>query len=538
MLMDLGIKGLSQGLQSIALGRLYTVCCADELLATRLVAHYLASISANNMLRFLVTQLEAEVFAKNCPLKLLDKIKAHVYSIDEPKYLVSSIPSELRFIKKLPSNAVAVILLDVRGLKDLEARTLSRFLKKLYHCCCSKNSAVVLIGYGQEHETLALSLLEHNAFLSGVSCLSYKSGHPYLEVMLWREDGRFAKDRALLLLNDQGFARLDVNNAEAHSSNDKHTCYLKQDLLDIDRSIYDRILRFESNDEIFKAALDNATAASVVLCLESRNEIEKIARMVYDLRYARGSSLHIFILEMVGGIRASTIHLLSSCGADFIFDANAKASYINAVLPIFLCTKYHGFLTKSFDDLCMAYRAFDDESKGVLSFNDFAVKVSSLLENTQYLKGGGTLVKLKPKESFTLEHCLNIFKPKRGGDFATVRGVYLLVFLSSCRGIELLKALRNVFVVDPLSVFAYSRVYLTADDIKALLKDREEGGAEKNYDGHSKPSGEDLLYGKVLEEQEIQQAQTISTQGISAYITTNSEIKAVRATASHLFREK
>ncbi len=526
--MDLGIKGLSQGLQSISFGRLYAISCADEYLATRLVSHYLASISKLDILRFLATQLRSEVFTKNCPAKLLNDIKAHVYSINESSCITSAMPYELRFLKKLPSGSVAVILMDVEVLKALDADSRARFFKDLYYSCCRK-SAAVLVCYGKAFEKLAVSLLENTEFLSGISSLGYQKGSPYLDILLWRDQGRIARDQAVLILDEQGFERRNVNDGEIQSADDKGVCYLKKSTLDFDRKLYDRIKVFNTNEEVFSDALDKATAASVFLCIENRQELEKTARMVYELRHTLGNFLHIFILDKVNGLRASSIRFLLACGADFVFDANARSPYINAVLPLLLSSDHRGFAVGSFDDLYKGYCIMEDESKGFLVFKDFAAKVGAALDDTPYLQGAGTLVKLIPKSCFTPEDCINIFRPKRGGDFCTVRGDFVLVFISSCLGSEILTALRNIFTVDPLSVFAASCVYLSHEDIiRALNVSIEDDDCR----------GEDLLLGRGQQESEQNMERRISTEGISSYITTADDIKARPSSTSHLLKRE
>lgn len=525
--MDLGIKGLSRGLQSIAYGRLYAVSCADELLAARLTAHFLKSISDFDMLRFLATDLSADVFIKYCSSSVLDGIRAHVYSIAEPKFAASSLPSELRFLKKLPKCSLAVIVMNTAILRALDKKERARFLERLLSYCCSNDSAVLIVNYGAEYETLATSLLENSGLLSGISSLGYRGGAPYLDVMLWRDEGRFARSQDFLVLDENGFACQSSNEDEMQSSTDERVCYLKKGVLDVDRAIFESVLDFVSNEEIFEAAKARATSASVFFALENRQDLEKIARLVFELRQSCGNFLHIFIIERVNGLRASSIRFFFSSGADFVFDSNAKSAYINAILPIFLSSKFRRSLAGSFDNLCDAYRRMDDESNGFVMFDDFCNKAVSLLQDTKYAHGGGTLVRLKPKNSFTLEECLKIFKPKRGGDYCTVRGGCLLVFMASCRGAEILTALRNVFTVDPLSVFDGSRVYMRRDEIVQVL----------NSSSELEDDDDDVLLNKLLQEHEEETRRTVNTQGVSSYIKSAGNIKAELSSITSLLDE-
>ncbi len=529
MIMDLGIKGLAQGLQSIAYKRLYLISCADEYLAVRLATHFLSSISnKKELLRFLVTEIGAEQYVKNCSNELLSSIRAHVYSITSLKNTTASLAAKLHFLKTLKKDSVCVILMDEKRLTSLDDKARGRTLDLIYHSCCSKKSSVLIMTYGQGYERVATALLSNGNNISGIASLGYRGEACFIDVMLWRDEGRFARAQDFLLLGTQGFVSQGSLIDEMQSANDAHVCYLKRGSVEVDHSLFNTLLEFDSNDEVINAAMDKATSASVILCLEYRHELEQLAASVYKLRASCGHFLHIFVVERIDGLRASSIHFLLACGVDFVFHFGVKSSYINAVLPIFLSSSYRAPQFQSFDTLCNAYRRLHTESNGFLIFDDFVSKVSSLLKTPQCSKGAGTLVALKPKPSLTLEDCLNIFNPKRGGDICTLSSGCLWIFMASCRETEVLTALQNVFTVDPLLVFGSSKLYLGAENIiKALNSNKDEASCAQ----------ENELLEKMLAQSQALSRNNVSALGISSLIN-NSDIKAKATSAKRLLGDE
>ena len=100
------------------------------------------------------------------------------------------------------------------------------------------------------------------------------------------------------------------------------------------------------------------------------------------------------------------------------------------------------------------YQVLDREGNGFLMPEAFFSKVEFLLSKKEDEAAvDGTLITLRPKLGLLAEQCLSQFKPKRAGDYGTLIGNVIIIYLPSCRNGELAVSLEHTFNTDPTTLF-------------------------------------------------------------------------------------
>lgn len=472
--MDLGIKNLISQLQEIQQSSLYLLTSSSKQIAVNLALNCLYRNSSYDFLRYFVTggipKDRMISYLEN--REIVSSIRAHVYEYDESSLDVTRIVPDLVLQKVTDANSLVVVLLKDSFLTSLSKRQLQHTLSSLEEFAQAYSLSVIFVTYGLFEDSLVKRLLKESNHYSGLVSFTDRPTGILMNTLFWREpDGHFIQSNNQIKIGAQGIEVITPDK-NLIASIDENTCYITDNTFTPDSAVYSTVKRFSSNRELFEDAMEKATAASVFLTVNSRESIDETAEYVYRLRTARGGSLKIIVIEKVRGIRANSEQFLITCGANFIFETDAKGTYINAMLPTLKTLVFQKTISKSFNEIKDNYHLIDNEGKGFLMPHDFIVKVQDLIShNLEESSLRGTLAKLTVKEGLTERMCVSQFKPKRGGDYCTIMHGYVILYLPSCREGELAVTLEHTFNTRPTTLFKTCSAVYTVQGIVSEIRD-------------------------------------------------------------------
>ncbi|MGN0916470.1 MAG: BcsE family c-di-GMP-binding protein [Succinivibrio sp.] len=466
--MYLGITKLVTQLQNLQENCLYVVTTPDRRSAINFGLHCLYKNREKGLLKFLTLDGISPEDIRNdfANPDLLPKILTHVYCSKGEGNLLRRLAADYNFVYQNDGDmSLFVSLINDRDVAELNDSELDTALTELSELAKRKGICLLLVTYGINQISCNSRFLRASTALSGLASVENTHNDTYLSTMMWRfSDGSFSRGDNHLNLTEDGYEVVFEDNT-SDVSVDNLTCYVLAGDFTPDRSLFTDIRTFSSNRAIYESAIKEATSATIFFSITKRDEIDEVAEYLYDLRTERGKNLKLMILECIQGMRSSSEHFLLDCGATFIFEANAKSSYINAVLPTLKDLKFNHYIRTSFEDISTRYHLIENEKNGYLKPDEFIKKVRFLVTASDSANSEGTLAKLTCSSDFTPAMCISQFKPKRGGDYCTVIDGCIYAFMPSCRNGELSITLSHIFNVGPEKLFSRCRALYTRSEI-------------------------------------------------------------------------
>lgn len=470
--MYLGIQKLVLQLQKLINGGIYFMATPSKDTAITAALSCLYHNSNEESLRYLTLNEVSKEDILSCGFdnEFLLKIKSHVFEDKGKSNILKNLTSDFHFMKANDSNSLFVVLLDEIAYLPYEGLELEQLLSQFSYYASSYNASLLFISFGHNPEQVVSKLLKMSQHISGICSILKSPSSMTLATEFWRnEEGSFAQGQNPIVLTKEGY-EIIVDESNASSSVDNGVCYTKANGFNPDKSLFTNIKLFNDNTTLFEDAMKNAVAASIFLTLDTRDGIDDLASLIYQLRTTRGKHVKIFVLEKVQGIRASSEHFLLVCGANFLFDSASKSYYINAMMPTLKSLTYNNQITTPFKNLLESYHLIENESNGFLMPTAFIDKISLLLEQQiNNSKVEGAFVWLEPKDGLNLETCISQFKPKRGGDYCTAVDGKVILFLPTCRNGELSTTLDHTFNTEPTEMFKTCDAVYSIDEIRNCI---------------------------------------------------------------------
>ena len=436
--MKLGITNLLDKIQQINSGCVYYLGAQDKDTAVNFALNCLARNSNESALRYLVLDgvRTDDILQTQVSDAILNSVKAHVYECKNTDIFLDSLPSDLIKYHATDEHSLFVVLFDDRTLAKISQKSCLRYLKNISYFAKNYNVSLLLLGYGDNRAFLSNRLLKEDRSLSGLGAISKIPNMQKLDILYWRAlDGTFSQGNYEITLTEEGFT-IPNTAQEEFASTDTNTCYVCESVFTPDSNHFSDIKKFSSQSDLIAEAIDDT------------------AKQIYELRTRKGNALKILVIEKIPGIRANSEHFLLSCGANYVFTAGSHNSYINTMLPTLRAISYSKRISMSFEKMLDNYQVLDREGNGFLMPEAFFSKVEFLLsKKVDEAAVDGTLITLRPKLGLLAEQCLSQFKPKRAGDYGTLIGNVIIIYLPSCRNGELAVSLEHTFNTDPTTLF-------------------------------------------------------------------------------------
>ena len=468
--MNLGILNLTDQLQKLNFSNVYLVSCQNKVVAIDFAINALLANAEKDLLKFIaLDEISRDDIVENFHnKKALDKVKAHVYENKYKKNFIQSLAFDLKFMYVNYAKSLIVAVFNDANYIHLNDRQRIECISELDEFAKENGQTILLVSFGLNQKECTSFFLKNLPFLGGMAVLSALPSQYALNTIFWKGlDGSISQGENLLDLKDTGFETVDLT-AKTTTANDENDCYETLEDFDktFDQSLFDNVYHFNSNQQLLEAASTKANAAMICFTVTSRNEIDELCKAIYTLRVTRGNLLKIIVFEKEAGIRAKSEQFMLTCGANFIFESQAKPPYINAMLPMVKTLKFNRTITSSFEALLDEYHLLDRESKGFLVLDEFVKKVRYFLTTSRYLKNNdGCLAVLTCNDSFTIQECASQFTPKRNGDYCSISKNRVIVYFPTCRDGEIEVALNHTFNVPKETLFKKIQAYYKGQDI-------------------------------------------------------------------------
>lgn len=479
--MKLGISGLEDQAQSIDPSRAYLVACNAEQDAVNLAlgALYACTAGGARAKLFLYGTSSGDLRELCSITDLAAKSRVRVLASRYESLSPSALSDELLRFRQ-DARGMLCVCLGLRGGAFLHLDDPARArqaLKDLRQLASALGCAVLVVA--KAPPALLPSLSEAASQLAGFATLERDGSTAVFCAHHWEGAlGSASGLEAAVECGCEGFAATGSRSGPPQGAPDAQSFYIAGETFTPDLAYYSDIRRFEDNEGVFTAALGGATAATVVLQLFERSQSDAIARMAYDLRMRRGSALSIIIWERSGGVRADTEKFFIACGASFVFESAAAATYVSAMLPCFRSRSFP-IPQQSFEEIRGRYHQADAVLPGVKLAPDFISKARDMLTRLDSSHIPCTLAVLIPKRGVPPLLAARNFMPRRGGDICAAFSDSLWVFLPSCRPSEAPVALRHAFTAQLDSLFSGVSLSGSAEETARrldLLHDRGEAG--------------------------------------------------------------
>lgn len=471
--MNLGIQHLISSLQKLQYGGVYFVSVSSKDLALQAGLSCLAENSFCKNLRYLTLQgIElSQIKSQNFSEEFLSKIKAHVYEYEDNCDVPRNIINDLVVYDAIDTESLHVVLFEDSQILELDKDNLNRYLSKISYFAKKHNAVFLFVIYGSDPDIAVTPLLEHSTNISGIATIEQNLTSVIMNTRLWRlDDGGFTSGVNTLKVTANGLELvIDEKTNTAHI--DENICYVVANSFTPDIKNYSDTKVFASNYELYEQAIKESYCSTVFFTLENREDIDTLAKMIYELRTIRGKELKIIIIEKIPGIRATSEKLLLNCGANFIFPSSAKGYYINAMIPTLKTSKFTQSISVNFNRIIDNYHFIENEDNGYLKPEEFFNSVDRLLKagfENNYVEA--CLSVLTPKNGIDSLSCLSQFTPKRGGDYCTLVNGNIILFLPNCRNGELKIALEHTFNTAPSVLFESDESYFNKRDILSKIQ--------------------------------------------------------------------
>ena len=479
--MYLGIEKLVSQLQTLQNDSVYYIATSSRDIALNTAVSCLYHNSKTNYKRyFAISDFDKEeVLSLGFPTDYLLKIDAQVLASKNKHNFLNTLIKDFRFLKATQDHSLFVIVFDEIAFLPFEDKNLDKLLSSFSIFASRFSSTLLFISFGDAPEQALTKISRKSHYLCGIGSITDTPSGIQLNTRMWRnDDGTFSQGINPIILTKSGY-ELVVDDYNTHMFVDHGLCYVNESSFAPDESLFRSIKYFSTNTELFNSAMLNAKTATLFFSLTCRNEIDTLGEYIYKLREKCGIYLKIIVVEKIPGIRINSRNFLLMCGANFIFEATAKSSYINAMMPALMDIVYRRTIYTPFENILESYHLFANEGNGYLSAKDFKDKISSLLAgNINNSKISAALAILTPNDSLSTETCISQFKPKRGGDYCTSIGGKLVIFLPMCTREQLSVTLEHTFNCDPSELFKSSDCFFNhheiMDNILNLNIDSEE----------------------------------------------------------------
>lgn len=363
-----------------------------------------------------------------------------------------SLPGELTRARTAPGSLL-LMMLPASSWHTFDAEDLRQWCGGLRRWLSERRCTLLVLSHGQAPQ-LHAELVRLNEDLSGVAQLYRRDGAIHYQSHFWRNERGVCGAQLFdldLLVSGFGVARDEQARSEPTRTDDQRLYLAQRSVLENTSALSRQWKVFERRIDLLQQA-SQARAASVLVAVESDQQVEVLARDLYALRERCGRTLKIVVREMEPCLRYRDERLLMSCGANLIVPFGIPLSrffsLVDSVQGQVWNRRHSG---GDLEALLKRLRA--PTMRGLLSPREF-------LSALEQIYGGACgevehqLLRLQPPPSLTIEQCLYQVSLRRFGDIATVVEGVFYVFLFACRSDGLESALGNICRLPWRSLFS------------------------------------------------------------------------------------
>ncbi|MGX9566233.1 BcsE family c-di-GMP-binding protein [Pseudomonas sp. CFBP 5748] len=370
------------------------------------------------------------------PLRLFEIAQHHI------RQALKSLPSELKRAATV-SGSLVLLMLPATAWQAFGEERLQQWCDGMRAWLREQGCTLLVLCHGQASQ-LHGQLIRLNEHLSGLAHLYRRDGAILYQLHFWHNElGVFGAQEFELDLQVSGFGLAQVEQARLEPTRtDDQRVYLAQ------RCVLESAPAFCEQWRVFERRIDLlqeatlACAASVLIAIESDQQVEALARDLYELRERCGKALKIIVREMEPCLRYRDERLLMACGANIVVPFGVSLSRFFSLIDsvqgqVWRRRRSSGGL----ESLLGRLRA--PPVRGLVAPRDF---IATLDQSCGGASGEveHQLLRLLPRTALTLEQCMYQISLRRFGDIATVVDGAFYLFLFACRTDGLESALSNI----------------------------------------------------------------------------------------------
>lgn len=458
----LAIRYLQDEQMLLRQGGLYWVALDHATDAVIFARQFLSALSEEHIATLVCSgtdpQVIVQTMAADCgPATLRLFAMAHDASA---RLAFKTLTSDLRRIR-LARGSQLLLMLSATSLETLDIRQLQRWCETMRQWLLKIDCTLLVLSVGQA-PLLHERLLSLNEQISGLAQLYRQDGSIHYQLNFWHSDlGVCAAQAFDLEVTDNGFSLSDSQLAQpAQTRTDDQRIYLTQrSALEGAAPLSEQWRLFEHRDDLLQQA-GRARAASVIVALESNQDVEPLARQLHGLREQCGSAVKIVVREMEPCLRYRDERLLLACGANLIVPSNTTlANFLSMV------ESAQGQIWRyrqNPDIQSLFERLRPPAQRGILPPQEFIHLLDQI-----YSGASGELthqlLRLRPRGDLSIDQYLSQITLRRFGDVVCVLDGVFYLFLFACRGDGLEPALGNICRLPWRDIFSECTVLSAAD---------------------------------------------------------------------------
>lgn len=359
-------------------------------------------------------------------------------------------PIAENLLEAFPEPSDLVFLSFIDDFPPLKGEQISRTLNTFDTAVHNGNHSALLLFIGSPELTSFERQLRDFRHLDGLASLYEKQWHAYY----WRNGYSITGDyrRAIEpMANKSGFKVSPVIEWNCYS-NDEDRIICAHLPMASQKPALPALEMVADNETLFKKGM-TTSSATLLFSVRSNEEIESVARWIYELRSTQGPNLKIFAVLASPAIRRYGMLLLHSCGANLVFEYTASPAYVRIVMSLLAHESFNRVIPESFDKVEAHFKAMSPQ--GPIAPELFFKTVASYIASTMDAQGShGALLVLKPSGDLTAREVAGAFHPERSGDICCVIGSRLVVFLADCMPEYLSLAFSRIFTAPADRLFS------------------------------------------------------------------------------------
>jgi len=366
-----------------------------------------------------------------------------LFDIAEPAMglALKTMVGELTRAVAAPGNVI-VLMLPASAWQSEAAPALRQWCQTLSGWLARRQSTLLIICHGQAPQ-LHERLLRLNETLSGLAQLYRRDGGIRYQLHYWHSELGVCSGQELELeLGEQGFilSATEQANPQLTHTDDQRIYLTQRSVLEGSPALSDQWRLFEDRDDLLLQAR-HARAASVIVAIDSNQQVEGLARQLHELRERCGSGLKIIVREVEPCLRYRDERLLVSCGANITVPYGTTLAYFFSIIDSVQGQTWRHSRQTDFQSLFERLRP--PAERGLMMPAEFLSTVTRIY-------GGASgeishqLLKLTPRGALDIEQYLNQISLRRFGDIACVVNGDFYLFLFACRADGLEPALGNI----------------------------------------------------------------------------------------------
>lgn len=343
-----------------------------------------------------------------------------------------------------PRRQLLLLLAPSASWDAFDERALRDWCARLAAWLAQRECTLLVCSHG-EPQGLVARLLPCNEALAGLAQLYHGRGSLHYLLHFWRNDLAVRAGGEVALVEDDGrlCCRPETERGSpGPASSDLQRCLAARAVLEGAPPLSEHWQLFDDDASLLAAALQ-ASAASVILRIDSNAQVGELARQIYLLRRQRGRALKVLVRELSPCLRYLDEQLLLVCGASLIVPYGTALSRFLTQLDSLQGQSWNRVLPDDFETTLRQLRP--PPLRGVLSAGAFRRAVGEIFAAGQYGEVSHLLLRLQPVAGLSLAQILGQCRLRRYGDLACVAGGVLYLFLFACRSNALESALGNIF---------------------------------------------------------------------------------------------